>query len=275
MIMKCTKRISAFICAVLLTLCTGVCAFAESDYKLIDDAYLFSTDETSSIESELIRVSNETGWDVIIYTNLNSVEKEDMEDTCNRYYDDHNFGKGDRKSGVFLTIDMGSREMYIITKGEAMYYFSDDRVDDIVSDVAGYLKQDDYYSAAYSFTEDVENYYISGEPESGDFSNVELAEKEANPLLYVLKHYGIIAGVVALAAATVTVLLISHRYKHNGKDGTYDLHSNSVTNLTARQDIFLHKSVSVVNESSNSSGSSSSRSHSGGSSSHGGGGSSF
>lgn len=273
MIMKYAKRISAFLCAVMLTLCTGIYAFAESDYKLIDDASLFSTDETSSIESELVRVSDETGWDLIIYTNRNWVDKEDMEDTCNRYYDDHNFGKGDKKSGVFLTIDMGSREMYIITKGDAMYYFSDERVDDIVSDVAGWLKLDDYYSAAYSFTEDVENYYISGKPESGDFSNIELAEKEANPLLYVLKHYGIIAGVIGLAAATVTVLVIGHRYKHNGKEGTYDLRSNSVTNLTARQDIFLHKSVSVVSESSHSS--SSSGGHSGGSSSHGGGGSSF
>lgn len=275
MIIKYTKRISALFFAVVLTLCSGICAFAESDRNLIDDGYLFSTDEASQIETELNRVSRETGWDVVVLTNRLAVEKEDMEDYCNRYYDSHNFGKGSEKSGVFLTVDMGSREMYIITKGDAMYYFSDERVDDIVSDVAGELSQDNFFEAAYEFSENVEYYYDEGKPEYGDFSNVELAEKESNPLLYVLKHYGIIAGVIGIAAAAVTVIIVAYRYKNNGKEGIYDLNSNSTTNLTQKDDVFLRKSVSVVNVSNSNSSGGGSSSRSGGRSSHGGGGSSF
>ena len=63
--------------------------------------------------------------------------------------------------------------------------------------------------------------------------------------------------------------------KNSGKEGTYDLRSNSVTNLTERQDIFLTKHVTVTTESSSSSGGSSGGSSSGGGGSSGGGSRSF
>ena len=83
----------------------------------------------------------------------------------------------------------------------------------------------------------------------------------------VLSVITIIFGIVALVIATIVVLIVAHKYKNSGKEGTYDLRSNSVTNLTERQDIFLTKHVSVTTESSSSSDSGSS----GGSSSGGGG----
>ena len=91
----------------------------------------------------------------------------------------------------------------------------------------------------------------------------------------MLKHYGIIFGIVALVIATIVVLIVAHKYKNSGKEGTYDLRSNSVTNLTERQDIFLTKHVTVTTESSSSSDGSSGGSSSGGGGSSGGGSRSF
>lgn len=273
---KTVKRTSAVICAVLLMLCASVCVFAESEQKLTDDAYLFSSEEQAELTQQLESVSEETGWDVIIYTNLNDVDSEEMENYCNMYYTDHGYGKGSKNSGVFLTVDMSSREMYIITKGDAMYYFSDERVDEILDDVSYKLHYDDYYDAAESFISYTQQYYTEGEPEDGDFSNVKLQEKEDNPLLYVLKYYGIIIGFVALAIAALCVLFVWLRYKNNGKEGTYNLKENSKTTLTDKQDIFLTKSVSVTTISESSGGSSGGGGHSsGGGGSHGGGGRSF
>lgn len=98
-------------------------AFAESTKKLTDDADILLDSQEESIENNLKKCTLATGWDTIIYTNNNNVSSYDIEDYCNDYFDNHDYGCGDEKSGVFLTVDMSSREMYIITKGEAMYYF--------------------------------------------------------------------------------------------------------------------------------------------------------
>ena len=71
--MKQTKRISALMCAMLLIICTSFSAFALTDYKLIDDAKLFSSSQTKEINQALADASSTTGWSVIVYTNTKGV----------------------------------------------------------------------------------------------------------------------------------------------------------------------------------------------------------
>ena len=87
-------------------------AFAESSKKLTDDADIITSSQEETIENNLKKCTLATGWDTIIYTNNNNVDSYDMEDYCNDYFDNHDYGCGDKKSGVMLTIDMSSREMY-------------------------------------------------------------------------------------------------------------------------------------------------------------------
>ncbi len=270
------KRISAVMVALFMVVCTSIPAFAQSG-RLIDEAYLLSSGEAVDMETQLENASLNTGWDIVIYTNENYVSGYDMEDFCNEYYDNSSFGY----SGVMLTVDMGSREMFVLTKGEAMQYFSDQRVDQILDDIVYYLSDDEYVSACEAFINDVLLFYDEGIPEYGDYDNVYIAHEDSyedeniNPFVRVLKEYGIVIGIVSLVVAVLAVVFTYLRYKNHGKSGTYDLEANSVTNLTQREDIFLHKSVAVTTVSSSSSGGSSGRSGGGGSSSHGGGGRSF
>ena len=277
MMMKYTKRISALVCAVILTFCTSVAVFAEASYKLNDSADIFTSDEDSSLEDQLNEVSEYTGWDVIIYTNERCVESYDMEDVCNDFYDIAGFGKNDDLRGIMLTVDMGSREMYILTKGDTMYYFNDDRIDEILDDVTYYLSDDEYYDAAQEFIEDVKYYYDAGKPESGSTNNIKLeddTEDRGNIFIYTLTNYGIIIGIVSVAIAALCVVFVILLYKNNGKQKTYDLKANSNVHLTDKQDRFLNKTVTVHTESSSSSGGGRSGGG-GGHSSHGGGGRSF
>ena len=264
MIMKYTKRISALLCAVMLMLCTSVCVFAQASGVITDNATLFTESEKAELQSQLDALSEKTGWMAVIYTNYEGYDADNIKPYTNRYYAD-NYGK--TTAGVMLTIDMSGRAVDFRTKGDAMYYFSDNRVDTILDDVQGCLKEGLYYDAATLFISYSSHYYDAGIPEGESNENIDIQEKEDNALLYVLRHYGIIFGVIALAVATIVVFVISRKYKNSGKEGTYDLRSNSVTNLTERQDIFLTKHVSVTTESSSSSGGGSS----GGSSSGGGG----
>ena len=260
--MKLAKRVSTLVCVVLLTFCTSVAVFAQGNYDLIDDAYLFTYEETSEIEQELSDLSAETGWHIVVYTNYNSVESDDMDYEYNNYYDEQGFGE----DGVLFVIDRGYDNRIIITKGDAMYYFSDERMTDIKSQLKPYLVDEDWYGATLKFIECTEDYYTRGVPEGEGTTNIYIEE---NLFIYTLKNYGIIIGIVAIAIAALSVVFVHLRYKNHGKQGTYDLKSNSNVNLTDRQDIFLHKTVTVHTESSSSSGGGRSGGGGGRSSSHG------
>lgn len=265
MIMKYTKRISALFCAVMLALCTSICVFAQASGVITDNAELFTNSEKAELQSQLDALSEKTGWMAVIYTNYDGYNSDEIKPHTNRYYAD-NYGK--TTSGVMLTIDMSGRAVDFRTKGGAMQYFSDNRVDEILDYVQGCLAEELYYEAAVNFISYSSQYYDEGIPEGESNTNIDIQEKEDNALLYVLKHYGIIFGIVALVTAAVVVIIISYKYKNSGKEGIYDLHSNSVTNLTEKQDVFLTKRVTVTTASSSSSGGGSSH---GGSSSGGGG----
>lgn len=273
--MNFTKRLTSAFCAVILAAFSCVTFFAESQQKLTDDAGLLSSTEQTEITGKLEDATSQTGWDVIIYTNYNDVDKYDMEDYTNEYYDNHGYGIGDKKSGIILNIDMGSREMYVITKGDTMYYISDERNDDMLDAIQAELIDGDYYEACEKFVSYTVDYYEWGKPTEGTFSNVKINEKKEYPVAYSLICYGIPSFIVGALIALITVFIVHRKYKNNGKENIYDLNENSKTTLTRKDDIFLTKSVSVrtIQTSSGSSGG-----HSGGgggSSSHGGGGRSF
>lgn len=273
--MNFNKKITSVLCVVILAVFGCVTVFAESQQKLIDDADLLTSSEQADITQKLEEASEKTGWDMVIYTNYNGVDKYDMENYTNEYYDNHGFGIGDNKSGIILNVDMNSREMYVITKGDVMYYVSDERNDRMLDAIQAELAGGYYYEAAETFVQYTVDYFEQGKPEDGTFTNVEINEKKDHPVTYSLLHYGIPSLIAGAIIALITVLIIHHKYKNNGKENIYNLNENSKTTLTRKEDVFLTKSVSVTTIQSSSSSGGSSSSRGGGSSSHGGGGRSF
>lgn len=262
-----TKRLTATLAAALIMLCMPLCTFAESQGVLTDDAGLFSSSEQEKLKESLNEISSKTDWMAVIYTNYDGYDPDDIWGHSNKYYAD-NYGK--TTTGVMLNIDMGGRAVDLCTKGDAMQYFSDSRVNDILDEVQWELMEDDYYDAALVFVQKVSYYFDEGIPEGESNSNIEMYEKEDNPFLYVIKHYGIFILLISLGVSALVVVFVKHRYKNNGKQNTYDLHANSKTVISDSQDEFLHKSVAVSTISS-SSGSSGGGHSSGGGGSRGGG----
>lgn len=272
--MNVTKRLSAVLAAMIMVLCTPLFVFAAGQTELRDDADLFTSEEETLLQSDLDSFADRTGWVAIIYTNYEGKTEDDIKPFANRYYAD-NYGK--TTAGVMLTIDMEGRAIDFRTKGDAMYYFSDDRVDNLLDDVQYEMKESNYYAAAQSYISYINEYYDMGVAEGESNENIDLQEKEDNKLLFVIKHYSIFIVGGSIIVAVIAVVLIKSRYKHNGKTGTYDLKKNSKTMLTDKQDIFLTKHVSVtrIERDSGSSGGGSSSSSSGGGGSSGGGSRSF
>lgn len=273
--MSVTKRLTSAFCAMMLAVFGCVTFFAESQQKLIDDANLLTSYEQEEITQKLEEASEKTGWDMIIYTNYNDIDEYDIENYTNEYYDNHGYGIGDKKSGIILNVDMSSRQMYVITKGDVMYYISDERNDDMLDAIQAELASGYYYEACETFVQYTVDYYEQGKPSEGTFTNVKINEKKDHPVTYSLLHYGVPSLVIGAIIAMITVLVVHHKYKNNGKENIYDLDANSSTRLTNKEDVFLTKSVSVTTIQSSSSGGSSGHSGGGGGSSHGGGGRSF
>ncbi len=253
--MNFVKKTFAAFCAAVLALGTVTGVLAYESYTLCDDAMLFDSGETQKLEEMMQNLGQKTGWEIVVYTNTNFVDSDDMEYYYNDYYDSEGFSD----DCVMLVFDTGYDNRIINTYGDAMYYFSDERMDEIKSDMKPYLDSGDWYSATVQFLETTEEYFEQGKPDGDSFSNIKINESEKkaeNPLLYVLSEYWIIFIVISLVAGASSVVFVYLRYKNHGKQGTYDLKSNSVTTLNNREDVFLFKNVTVVNESTNSGGSS-------------------
>ena len=272
--MNVTKRLSAMFAAMIMVFCTPLLVFAAGQTELRDDAGLFTSEEETQLQSELDTFVQKTGWVAVIYTNNEGKTEDNIKPFANRYYADK-YGK--TTAGVMLTIDMEGRAIDFRTKGDAMYYFSDDRVNTLLDDVQYEMKEADQFNAAEKFLYYVDRYYDEGIPEGESNENIDLQEKEDNKLLYVVTHYGIFIAIGSIIVAVIIVVVVKSRYKYNGKAGTYDLKKNSKTMLTDKQDIFLTKHVSVtrIQRDSDSSGGGSSSSSSGGGGSSGGGSRSF
>ena len=267
--MNVTKRLSAILAAMIMVFCTPLFVFAAGQTELRDDAELFTSEEETQLQAELDAFVQKTGWVAVIYTNNEGKTEDNIKPFANRYYADK-YGK--TTAGVILTIDMEGRAIDFRTKGDAMYYFGDGRVNTLLDNVQYDMKQGNYYSAAEQFLYYVDHYYDEGVDDDESNENIDLQEKEDNKFLYVVKHYGIVIAGGSIIVAVIVVIVVKNRYKHNGKAGTYDLKKNSKTMLTDKKDIFLTKHVSVtrIRSDSDSSGGSSSSSSGGGGSSGGG-----
>lgn len=265
MMKKVTTRVSALALAALIALGSLMMVFAASPASVDDSAKLFSADQKSEIVSRFDRTGDKTGWQLILYTSTQGVSS-GLSDYYNQNYVDRISHDSD---AVVLVFDTGSNKGAVISHGSAESYISDERLSEMGSMLRGYLDSKDYYGGALAFADKLDRFYADGVPKGDSYSNVKTNEKADNKLLYVLKRFGWIFGIVAVAAGVIFFAVNTHRYKNLGKSGTYDLHANSKVDLDEVQDDFItqHTTVRVIRSESSGGGSSSG----GGGSSHGGG----
>lgn len=254
--MRCIKRFSAILCVIVMLACSIAVSAAQP--VLVDLASIFDESQSEAITDKLEALSSKTGWSIVVYTSLNGVDADDMDYYYNELYDSQNYGE----DGVMFVIDKESNNRIIITKGEAMYYFSDERMDEIKSELRPYLVDDDYFGAVNTFIDVTEQYYDSGKPSGDDFSNIYYSQGKDKSFLGYVKTYLWAFIAVPLVSGAIAVIIVVFRYKNNGKSNTYDLHQNSTLSLTEKQDVFLTKHISVtrIPDNNNRSGGSSGRS---------------
>ena len=233
---------------------------------VVDDAKLLSQDEAQKLREDIENFREKYNMDAVIVTSKDLEGKSTM-DYADDYYDYNGYGLGDNKSGILLLIDMDDRKIWISTSGDAIEYFTDNRIESIINDISKYLSDDEYFDACNIFLNNIQYYIDSGIPE-GQYT---YSEEE-----HTLKIVLIALGVAAIVAG-VTCIVVVNSYKNSKSVSSINYIDNNSIVFTKRRDIFVNtfttKTKIERNNSSGGNGSSTHRSSSG--NTHGGGGGSF
>ena len=233
---------------------------------VVDEAKLLSQDERDKLIEDIEKFRENYNIDAVIVT-ANDLQGKNTMDYADDYYDYNGYGLGDNKSGILLLIDMNDRKIWIYTSGDAIEYFTDNRIDSIISDISKYLSNEEYFDACNIFLTDIQYYIDNGIPE-GQYTYSE----EENTLKIVLIALG-----VAAVVAGVTCIVVVNSYKNSKSVSSVNYVDNNSIVFTKRRDTFVNTFTTRTkierNNSSGGSGSSTHRSSSG--NTHGGGGGSF
>lgn len=235
---------------------------------VVDDAKLLSQDERNRLIESIEEFRKEYNMDAVIVTS-NDLQGKKIRDYADDYYDFNGYGLGENKSGLLLLIDMDDRKIWISTTGDAIQYFTDDRIESIINDISKYLSNGEYFDACNVFLTDIKQYINNGISE-GQYTYSE----EDHSLKIIL----IALGVAAIVSG-ITCVCVVNSYKNSKSVSSINYVDNNSIAFTKRRDVFVStfttKTKIERNNNSGSSGGGSSTHSSSSGNTHGGGGGSF
>ena len=151
------KKISKLFCALACSaavLAGGMSVYAESEYKVYDEAGLLTDEEYDALENKLETISDTYGHDVIVYT---TESMEGMEPASYTEYLREELDAGIDGSGIIYMISMEDRDYDVYSFG-TMYndIMIKNIIDDMTEDIQPYLTDGEYYTAFDKYADRVE-----------------------------------------------------------------------------------------------------------------------
>lgn len=239
------KKISKLFCATACSaavLAGGMSVYAESEYKVYDEAGLLTDEEYSALENKLENISGKYGHDVIVYT-TESMEGMTPEEYCE--YLRYDLDAGINDSGIIYMISMEDRDYDVYSFG-TMYndIMIQSIIDDMTEDLQPYLTDGEYYTAFDRYADRVESEI-----------NQVLEYGPNEPPSYAVP-IGIGCGIII---GIVTVCVMKHGMKTTRQEAMANNYiRNGSFDLTRSSDVFLYSQVTrtKISTDSGSSGSS-------------------
>lgn len=155
------KRTPLFLICICFCIACGLCRVQAdtSGQRIFDDAGLFTDAEEAQLQTLCTEKIAEGRLDIVVVTTESTGSKSAMA-YADDFYDENGFGY-DGNTGVLLLIDMGEREIWISTTGEAESYFTDRRLDALLDTLADALADEEYAYGARQFIENSASYMYS------------------------------------------------------------------------------------------------------------------
>lgn len=223
---------------------------------VIDDANLFSPEQTTQIENKLHSIEQLTDTDGMVVT-TNDTKGKTSRDFADDYYDQNNSGGTNGDSGFLLLLDMDNRNMYLSTSGKMIKTMTDRRIESMLDAAIPDMSSGEYAKATMIALSKIENNYQSDQP---GFNSLKI----------------VLAITIGLVVSILIYISIQARYQLKSKQYQYPFHEKSQLQLTDSQDTFLTSFTTTRRiPRSNGPGGGSSTHRSSGGGTHGGGGRGF
>lgn len=150
------KHIKFVACLLTLVICSAMLmGFARND-KVYDEAGLLSSDEIRALQERCLKIAEEKELDIVIVT-TDDAQGKSSRDYADDFFDYNDFGyEKPMGTGIIYLIDMDNREGCVSTSGDAIDYFTDNRIYQITGNIQPYLANARYYESAEIFLNYVE-----------------------------------------------------------------------------------------------------------------------
>ena len=259
------KRI-VLILTCLLLVCGLMIPVSAARNPVVDNASLFSITELTALQEKAAEISGEYNMEVVILT-VNSLGGKSPESYADDYYYENGYGYGDNKSGVLFLLAMDSRDWYVSTCGDAIYALTDYGIEQIFSNMSGYLSSGNYYLAFNVYLNSLPTYFEAfenGEPIDGYAGSYDGPGSYSPGTAEETVHYQgkpnhvkiilISVGIGAVVALIVILIMRSgmNTAKRQRNAGNYLV--NGSFNLGIQRDIYLYSNVTRSRRESSSSG---------------------
>lgn len=234
----------------LLMAAAGATNLAESGQRVYDRAGLLTQTQIADIETAIQLASANMAMDIVILTE-SSIESGDSFNYAGDFYEYNGFGADDKQSGLIYFIDMGKREVFLVYFGEAIYYFNDERREDVFDAAYVYLAEGDWYGSIQAVISRSEYWVAKGKPEDGylyDGESGALLDDEGNAI--PKRSLSLWEALIALFVGAVVMFTrynaVARQYKMKESLYRFNLQTNAVSNLLDSHDNFKHETTRRV-----------------------------
>lgn len=259
------KKLITYLFTLIFSLCICTTAWADTNARVIDNAGLLNDSEKQKLESRIEEISGKYDFDIVIMT-TNTIDGKTPQAYADDAYEHGNYGYGANKDGMLFLINMGERDWYISTTGYGETAFTSYGIQYIGNDIKGKLKDKDYYKAFNRLLDDIDK-FIKEAQKGKPYSSSHRVKSSSSVL------WGILISAVIAAVSVLVMKAGMKTARAKGSAGDY-VKRNSL-NITGRQDIFLHSTITKTKRASENSSSGSGSHTSSSGASHGGGGGKF
>ena len=240
------------------------------DQRVYDEADLFSDSQEQDLEEKCHSYAQETGADLVILT-VDDAQGKSSEAYADDFYDEGGFGFGEEATGAILLIDMDNRMIYISTCGEAIYYMTDARIEEVLNTMDKPMANEAYYKAADIFLEKTRAFLLKDPYARPTLKDRFMASLKRSPIYLVLS--------AIVAAISAMFIRRSEPYKNTVTFQTYQDEANfnimQFDDILERENTTMHRIIHEERTGGGGGGGGSSTHISSGGVTHGGGGHHF
>lgn len=129
--------------------------------SLEDRADLLSDEEKQELLERAGELSQKTDFELRLLT-VDDAGGDTTREIAEAYFESMTSDSKENATGLSYVIDMDNREIYVATYGQAQYYMTDDRVDDLLDDAYEYVSDEDYSGTFGSMLDSTEEFFDDG-----------------------------------------------------------------------------------------------------------------